>query len=208
MSATLLGERTLVPAEFRGLARQFRTAVQVEDKAFDRALAVICKPLRLRLRSHPKLRHETIAGAVRLYRLTVPADFRLSEPTIEPDRETFAISERRVTASWLHDTKWEYADGYDEPGIGLCTFTLALDRGRLRERWAPIAVVSFHALARYFERSGKRDHADLLADLRLLLVAQDGDEVPTERGSWIGAVITMKDKHGTARARSIRTYHW
>jgi hypothetical protein len=187
----------------------FRQAVQSEDRAFDRALAVICKPLRLRLRSHPKLRHETIAGAQRLYRLTMPAGFRLGEVLVEPDRATFSISERRVTASWLHDTKWQDADGYDEPGVGLCTFTLALERGKLRERWAPLAVVSFHALSRFFERSGKREHADLLADLSLLLDAgDDADEVPTDRGSWVGSVIAMKDKHGTARARSIRTYHW
>jgi hypothetical protein len=54
------------------------------------------------------------------------------------------------------------------------TFTVALSERRLSERWHPIALVSAHALARWFERSGKRDHSVLVRELAVLADASGG----------------------------------
>jgi hypothetical protein len=200
-----------VPAEARGLARQFRASVRTEDLAFDAALAAIVKPLRSRVRHHPRLRHEQLAQAGRLYRTTIPSGFRIGAAAIAPDRATFEIREHRLTASWLHDSRWEGDADYSEPGVGLMRFMLALKDGKLTERWHPIALVSAHALGRYFERSGKRDHVALVAALALLVDARDagGDTVATDGdGAWIGAEVLMRGPHGTTRARTVRTWHF
>jgi hypothetical protein len=200
--------RQIVPAEFAGLTRLFRGEVLATDALFDKAIATIAKPLHSRLRSHPKLRHEAIAGASRLYRLIVPMAFRFGAVEIMPDRAAFAICETRVTVSWINNTVWNDAD-YVEPGVALARFSLTLMDGKLREQWLPIAIVSFHAMSRWFERTGKRDHAVLLGDLATLLDADDADdEVETDHGLWIGSRVVMKSKSGKAIARSVRTFHF
>jgi hypothetical protein len=75
--------------------------------------------------------------------------------------------------------------------------------------WPPIGIVSAHAVGRWFERTGLRDHAMLLRDLAVLVDAgDDGDRVATpEDGSWLGGVEPMRGSDGSiARARSIRTW--
>jgi hypothetical protein len=183
MSVTLLG-RPRVPAEFTGLARVFRNAVQTEDRAFDKAVGVIAKPLRARLRHHTKLRHEIVSGAVRLYRLIVPSGFRIGDVGVAPDREAFAIREARLGVTLMNAEAWGNPD-YGEPGVTVARFSLSLHQGRLRERWTPVAIVSLHSLARRLERHHDRSHAALVADLALLLDAAHGDavEAPTALGS-------------------------
>jgi hypothetical protein len=209
MSTALLERPTVkVPAEFVGLARLYRNSVESEDKLFDRAVATITAPLRARLRRHPLLRGEQVAQAERLYARTVPSVFRFGVPLIAPDRAAFSIIEHRLTATLLHDDHWQDAENYNEAGVAVCRFSLALKDGRLRERWEPVAVVSFHALGRYYERSGRRDHAALLTALSVLLDAGDGDEVPAGDGLWIGSRVLMKGPGRKVTARSVRTYHW
>jgi hypothetical protein len=192
--------------EFVGLTRVFRAECKRVDLEFDDAIAAIRRPLDRRLKRHPRLRHEMIAQATRLYENTMPAKFRIGAVTITPDRDEFEIRETRLTASWLRNVHW--ADDDNELGIAVARFTLKLDAGRLRERWEPVAVVSAHSLARWFERSGHRDHALLIRDLALLASADDvgGDEVATPEGCWLGSVIGMKGDRGASRARNVRTW--
>ena len=75
--------------------------------------------------------------------------------------------------------------------------------------WVPVAIVSLHALARWFERSGLRDHAALLTALAVLAdAAEDGDEVETpDGGRWLGGIEPMRGTdRQTAHARNIRTW--
>jgi hypothetical protein len=183
--------------------------VQAEDKQFDHAIASISKPLRTRLTRHHRLRHELIAAALRSYRSAVPSTFRLGILNVVPDRDCFEISETRLTASLMNDDAWE-DDDYHEPGVALCRFALSLQKGRLRERWTPRALVSFHALSRMIERSGLRERGQFMRELAVLLTAgDDGDEIATPGGGfWIGPVIAMKGKDGATRARSVRTWHF
>lgn len=56
-----------------------------------------------RVCSHPKLRHEQIVGAVRLYGITVPSRFSLGEVEVNRDRAAFSISEQRLSVTWMSD---------------------------------------------------------------------------------------------------------
>jgi hypothetical protein len=198
---------TPVPAEFKGLARLFRAEVKAVDGAFDHAIATIAAPIRARLKRHPRLRWEQVAGATRIYHQLTPARFRLTETEVNPDRAAFSISEARIGASWMHDLAWN-DDAYAEPGVAVVRFSLTLAAGRLREGWVPSAIVSAHALGRRLERARDRSWPALTADLALLLDApEEGEEVETPDGRWVGAVIPMRGKDGWGQVRAIRTWH-
>jgi hypothetical protein len=204
MSATLAPPR--VGAEHRGLARRFRDEVRSVDLVFDRTVAAICRPLRARLQRHPRLRHELVAQAVRLYHSTTPARFRIGEVAVTPDRDQFAIKETRITSTWLRCASWE--DDEPEPGVAVIRFSLKLEGGRLKDRWDPAALISLHALSRWHERSGHRDHAILVRDLSLLASVDPGDghEIETPDGCWLGGVVGMKGPKVATRTRNIRTW--
>jgi hypothetical protein len=216
MSATAQRERREVndrprlPMEFRGLARAFRGGVRLEEVRFDQVLASIVLPLKRRLAHHPKLRHEQAAQAERLYRSVVPSRFRLSEVEVIRDRSKFSIREARLTATWMKSSDWQ--DDTDEIGIAVCTFELSLSNRRLSATWRPHGVASLHCLGRWFQRSGRRDHALLIRDLAVLLHAgeagevRNGDTVPTADGTWCGSVADLKGEGSTYRCRAVRTW--
>jgi hypothetical protein len=196
-----------VPAEYRGLARLFHDEVKRVDVRLDRAVAAIAAPLRARLRRHPRLRDEQVAIATKLYARDVPAAFRLGEIEVTPDRDAFEIAELRVTATWINATAWD-SDAH-EPGVAIARYAMALDHGRLAMRWTPRAIVSMHAIGRWHERSGLRDHAMLLRDLSVLAAADDADEkvATPDGGFWLGAMQVMGDVHKVpVHARNVRTW--
>jgi hypothetical protein len=204
-----------VSAEFSGLARQFREAVRAADTEMEKALKTITAPLRLRLKRHPRLRLEQIAGAVRRYEVTVPSAFRIGVPEMTKSRSAFSIQENRLCPSWMNDLSWNDLR-FKEPGIAVMKFSLTLTEGRLRETWEPYAIVSLHALSRYFERTGNRSHDRLLADLAVLVFSDraspalrgpDSDRTPAGDGFWIGEVIPMKGIDGGTMTRAVRTFH-
>jgi hypothetical protein len=201
MSVTL--ERPRVPAEHVGQARVFRDAVKRTDEQFERIIRAIARPLHLRLRRHPRLRHEMIAQAVRQYR-AIPPDYRLTMPEITPSRDAFAISEPRLCASRMTDADWHQP--HIEPGVAVLRFVLALAGGRLTVRWQPVALCSLHSLSRWVERTGRRDHAALVHDLAALI---DGDLtggcIAASGGYWMGAMVGMRGREGPALVKSIRT---
>jgi hypothetical protein len=132
VSATLLRPAVpRVPVEYVGLARRFRDAVQAIDTETDRALAAITAPLRARARRHPKLRHEQIAQAERVYRGTVPSDFRIGTIAIDRDRASFRIAETRICPTWMNDCAWQDVR-YREPGVALSSYTIAPSEGTYR----------------------------------------------------------------------------
>ena len=70
---------TRVGSEWIGKARAFRSEVKAVDTATDRALDVICKPLRERLKRKPTLRRETLPEIARRYDQLAPAQFRIGK---------------------------------------------------------------------------------------------------------------------------------
>jgi hypothetical protein len=203
MSLTL--DRPRVGAEWRGQARLYRDRVKAEDLTFERASRTIAAALRERLKRHPRLRHEQVAGTLRTWR-SLPSTFRLGNLTTNLSRDEFEIAEPRLTGSVLLDTAWD-GDGV-EPGVAVMRYRLALAGGKLKPHWQAIALVSLHALARRIERGEDRSHEALTADLALLLDADpEVGEVPASDGFWIGTVRAMRGRDGKSRIRSVRTWH-
>jgi hypothetical protein len=200
-------EKPKVAAEYRGLARLFRDEIKAVDVRMDKALAVVAKPLVARLRRHHRLRHELIAVAVKTYRMTIPAEFRFGEIEVRPDRDAFEIAELRATATWINSRDWD--SDATEAGVAIARCSMAMrPKVGLVHVWMPVAIVSLHAVARWFERSGSRDHGCLLADLAALTApGDDDDRVATPGGFWRGEMEVMEgtDKV-TARARNVRTW--
>jgi hypothetical protein len=53
-----------------------------------------------------------------------------------------------------------------------------------------------HALGRWFERSGLRDHSALVRDLSVLAETDESAErVQTRDGFWLGAVVEALNDH-------------
>jgi hypothetical protein len=195
--------------EFVGLARRFRNAVVSEDALIEAAFQRLDGPILARLRRKPKLRPEQPRAIVRAWVMTLPADFRLGPPLVVYQRGGFAITETRLTASWITDDAWGHADR--ECGVGLCTLTFAVRDGALMRLWQPLANVSLHALARRIERGAdaQRDHVALARDLAVLAQANGtGERVDTVDGFWLGSIIQVKDESAgkACRMRSVRTW--
>jgi hypothetical protein len=144
---------------------------------------------------------------VKTYRMTVPSAFRFGEIVVAPDRDAFLIAETRATATWINSRDWD--SDATEAGVAIARCSMAMrPRVGLVHVWMPRAIVSMHAIARWFERSGSRDHDRLLADLAVLTAAaDDGDHMPTPGGFWRGEMEVMSgtDKL-TVRARNVRTW--
>jgi hypothetical protein len=176
-----------VPGEFIGLGRQFRNVVHAEDRAIDAAVDVIIAPLRERLRKHPRLRAETPLGVVRQWAQSVPSIFRIGHPRVAHHKTEFVIREHRILSSWLHNDEWNNDER--ERGVSVCEVTFGVRKRKLIARWSPIANISLHALARWFQRSGLRDHAALIEALAVLVETDESsDRVPTSGGFWRGGV--------------------
>jgi hypothetical protein len=208
VSAVLTHSSPRVSAEARGKVRLFRAEVRAADTRFEAALASVLTPLRERLRHHVRLREEQARIAALAYCRTVPSEFRIGELTLHPDRDRFLAQETRLISTWFNSVAWD-DDAAREPGVALVTYTVRLERGRLRVSWEPIAAISAHALARHFERTGNRDHGVLVRDLAVLADAgADGDQVPAGDGYWMGSTVQMQGRHGVINsARSVRTFH-
>ena len=96
---------------------------------FEAALAALTAPLRARLKRHPKLRPEQIAGVERAYTRTIPAKFTVGGIPGAKTKSEFAVTETRLTASWLIDWTWE--DREKKRGLSVCKLILAVQGGRL-----------------------------------------------------------------------------
>jgi hypothetical protein len=140
--------------EFVGLARVFRNEVRAVDKQLHDVVEAVMAPLHGRLKRHPRLRHEQIVQAERVYRGRVPEKFRIGAIVVDRDRARFAIVEVRLTATWLRDDRWD--DDGQEPGVAMADFYLKLIDGKLRAWCEPSAICSLHSLARWHERTGHR----------------------------------------------------
>lgn len=53
-------------------------------------------------------------------------------------------------------------------------------------RASPIATVSAHAIGRYFERSGRRDDASLVEDVKAIVLSGEPERISCPQGLWLG----------------------
>jgi hypothetical protein len=139
---------------------------------------------------------------------TMPEIFRISPPRIARPRTEVAISEIRVTTSWITDRTWG-ATPERERGIALGELIFAVPGKQLIRCWTPRVNISLHALGRWFERSGEREHTALIRDLAMLAQADEkAERVETPGGFWLGQVIdAMDDGAGKGvKMRNVRTW--
>jgi hypothetical protein len=152
-----------IAAEFKGLAREFRRRVEAADSVYGVALNKIVRPLEARLARKPKLRDGTMIDVARaLQAINHPFRFRLSIDT--PKRGHLHI------VDWMISTSTDREEGWDDFEKTTCILKVDITTlGGVRVKTKPIATISGHALARWFQRSGSRDQAKLLADLTHLV---------------------------------------
>ena len=61
--------------------------------------------------------------------------------------------------------------------------------GGIKVSSAPVATLSGHAIARWYQRTGCRDQAKLLRDIGMILDAAEPDRVVVPSGVWLGKTV-------------------
>lgn len=197
-----------VPAEYLGLARQFRREILHDDALLNAELPRIKRGVRKGLRGRPHTM-KTMKAVARIAAKgfdSVPARFRVLV-SADVSRTQIQICECRITASSLHDEAWDAT----EPGISLVGCRLRATIHDVQHRFVPITTISFHALARRFERDPYREFEDVIADLALLVVAPKTGKLAIETGGgfFLGETIKSDDEHHPGkqlRMNSVRTF--
>jgi hypothetical protein len=198
-----------LPAEFRGLARQFRATLAASDWLVARVIADIIRPLRSRAERHPVARRQMLLGAVRQWRELMPEQGRL-DLAVETGRNRLNLVELRASAGNLQLAQWQ---GGMEIAVVVQSIELAAAPGVLHVETKVLAAVGLHGLARRYQRGGNRSAAAIYADLMLLgrahaELARAGGafSVPTMGGKWAGAVFRFQDGEAVAPVLAARTY--
>lgn len=214
MSATLAPSR-VVPAEYRGLARQFRDRIAQEDDPARLMLAGLVRPITERIKQRRLLtpRSEVLAGVADQWRRKFPQRGRLDLCiAVDLRRKTLLIDETRLTASAYRDRLWDRSE------IGLILLAVRLDVGPRRYEIGTktLAHVSLHALARRFQRGSDVGEDAIKRDLLALREAHPGLTdlangadvfVQVVDGSWRGNVALMDNSRGGVHvALAVRTF--
>jgi hypothetical protein len=185
-----------VPSEFRGLARVFRQRVDRADEHWAKEVEQFGERLneRLhdRLRSRKRaLRATAIPDLIREYR-SIPAPYRFTLDVASPTKGVLVITDITLGSTEDHATGWSEW----EKSVGVLRQSITTAGGCLRMSSTPLASISGHAIARWFERSRSRDEADLFEDLRAIANDVDGsldvdtppETVVVRSGVWLGSV--------------------
>ncbi len=190
-----------VPAEHLGLARRFRQDVMRTDDRLLTALPRITAPLQRRLARKPGLRQDAAIDFARAWRMAT-GPYRLAHDADVRAKDSITITELRLAATGWRHPHWETW----EDGVGIVHVQLTT-QGGFKVETTPLVVVSLHALARWFERTGQREHKLLVNDLTPLLAGRDAERVVVRAGIWLGGLIVAYDKlHRPFRLRAVRTF--
>jgi hypothetical protein len=100
--------------------------------------------------------------------------------------------EVRVGGTDWYDPRWH--DPAWQPGVAIIRSQLIARRGLVKVESVPLVNVSMHALARWFERSGRRDFQSLMHDPAPLPMDSTAERVPTGSGYWASSIQVV---HGT-----------
>ena len=144
-----------------------------------------------------------IDAARRWREMRVP--FRLGLDADAPSKGAMTLIEWRLSATRWTDPRW--SGGCDEPGVCVMRVRLAAADGRLDVVPTPWVNLGLHALARWYQRSGQRDHEALLRDCVPLVTGRDVDRVEAGAGYWKGGIVVADDEAKRSyRVRDVRTY--
>jgi hypothetical protein len=198
-------QRDRVPAEFLGRSRVFRWEVTKASDHFKAQFLSLAMPIMRRFEKHKTLRRATELDAIKQWtRMSIPYRFSLNHGKDEDG--CLWIEEVRLDSLTLPYKEW------DSPEAGICISRMRLttNDSTMRFQGTPFVILSFHALARYAERSGSKDmSASLMQDLQPLLDCSDvGERVHTTAGAWVGDTKLLATNSLDRRfdVRTIRTY--
>lgn len=202
-----------IPAEFRGLARQFWRHATAEDEVFGPGLDRIVAPVLSRMRKYPRrdLRDGTLDVLGEQW-AKLPDGFRIALRTrIDKRGRRGDIIDLRVRPTRLAISDWEE--------LAVDVDSLCLDFPFRRGGKIPqtFASVGFHALARRFQRCPDHSRAALMSDFSALIKANVNDEtkfptgelfdIQTPRGAWRGVTGPVTDLDGTVAVQFVvRTF--
>lgn len=108
-SVTRIPARPSFPAEFLGMAREWRRRFEPSDAVISATFNSIFAPLIERARRRPVPRPEMLAEAARGYRQRMPETGRLSLD-IEHKRTRLSISDMRIGVSDLQHEQWQNSE--------------------------------------------------------------------------------------------------
>ena len=174
MSAALLEQSAVhrpnrvpaaVPAEFRGRARQYFAEVGRAEAASGRLLDAVLAPFRARIaRGYKTFRTDALMDAARRWSRESP-EFGRFGMTVTATRRCLTVAEVRAVRQTMRLTGWHAG----EPALVIRTLRLDLGDGQCIWGDQPLAIVGFHAVARFFQRSVDDSEAalhDALVDSR------------------------------------------
>jgi hypothetical protein len=196
---------TPLPAEFLGLGRRFREQIADADDLSVRTIGQLFAPLARRADRCAMPRPEMLQDTVRHWRRAMPGA-GLIDSKIELSRRELHIREVRVGAT--------RDDVTNEPMIAILLIELDVAPGICRVTAEPAAVLSLHALGRWYQRALDTSVTALLAGLGRLASAYAGilDEsgetghpgflCSTAGGQWAGSV-TRRFSEVTGRREAV-----
>jgi hypothetical protein len=214
MNVTLSPSR-VVPAEWRGRARQFRDRISVGDEPARKLVVELSRRItaRIKLRHHVIPRADTLIGVADAWRRQMPQHARLAlQVDLNARRKTLRIEEMRLSASQYQDQSWGSSE------VGVMVLMVRLETGPRLYTLATTTLchVSLHGLARRLQRGLDGTDAAVLHDLKLLgeahpgiADAENGSDVtvPVPGGSWRGNVALMNNPRGSCdTGLVVRTY--
>jgi hypothetical protein len=191
-----------VSAEARGLSRLFRQQVDVADAAHMASIRRLSRPLFERLARKPGLRPSMAIDVARAWQ-ALQNPYRFDFAAEAPQRGHLVIADCFLGAAFDKESHW---DDYED-SIGIKLVTLDTAKPRFTVDTEMLATISLHAVARWHERSGSRDHTRLIADLRAIIIATHPHRVTLDGGEWRGSIINATDGHDRKIViRNVRTF--
>jgi len=200
----------MVPVEYLGKARAFRSALVADHDAAIVMAARLTRPFLARYRMRQPPSGTALAGLAQAWRHRMPSGGRL-DLVVAATRSRVSINEVRAAPSKFRFCAWREDAG--EPALAIMRATFTVSAGRFESDTLRLASVPLHALARRFQRARDVSDAATRADLAALAVPRPdmlaaGGEfaVPLSDGQWVGTVAEIEDRGEPVPILAVRSF--
>jgi hypothetical protein len=214
-----MSQSTPIPAEFKGMARQLWQRAADEDDIFGPAFNRIARPVLERVKRYPlrKTRDGAFAAFAEQW-ANLPHAFRLAiRMRIDKRGRSGDIVDLRLCPTRMVSLDHDVSEHWTELSLDVESICLDLPIRRDMHMSQVLASVSFHALARRFQRARDTGHEAFMADMRALVAANVNDtekypsgceiRIPAPGGVWLGRVGAVTNHRGKTREQFlVRTF--